>query len=919
MRFRLAPCCCLVLLACPPPTPGPDGGSAPAPTVTSVNPTSGPITGGTLVTVGGTNFASGARVEFGDVAGTQVVVAGATSLTVRSPALTQPLKVSVTVTNPDGKAGTLPDAFQFQAQSKVISEAVLLNAADTTDQSGTATVAVNVSASVQVPGVTPGPGQGAGVLAQVGFATAVSTPPANADFTWKDAAYAQDADGPTPGDLARDVYQADASLPGATTTALIYWVAARFSVDNGATWTIADRDGAANGTTAAQLARVVVVKPSVDWCKLGGETVQPPPDVQLRGTATGGLIFGQVYKPGVTTAAGAGAGIKGQLGVGAPGTDPSTWTWGDATFNRDTGGGSNDEFQATLPNPGPGAYVFAFRFNHQDGQWLYCDADGSSTGGFTEAQAGHLTVRALGVDSCRLQFPPTLDAREGRPAGTVYGQVFAQGITDGGTPSVGLEAGLGYGPTADLPSAASWVWDAGVFNVKTMTGGGEEYRCDLVGPAPGSYAYAYRFRYLSAPWTYCDLDGSDNGYSAVQAGQLVSKPFDVDECLLDVASATQTTTPSGLSAPMRVRVTVKTLTEAAGQGLGVTAEVGTGAVGAPPSTWTSWTPASYESDQAAADQYRAALTSPPATGTSEVAYRVRLGSNAWKYCDGDGLANGYSSAQAGRLTVAGPTIQSCTLQAVSAFSVPSGDPLTGTARVLVPGLSPQAGATPGLRVQLGVGPQGDNASASALWGWRDAAFSADVAATGEDEYALVFHPAYNGNRDVSARASLDNGATWTYCDLDGSGNGYQVAQQYFVAVTDHTDLAFCNLQFPASFGYDAGLVADVYGQLYEPGLTPNAAAPVTAEFGYGRKVEDPGLAWSWQVAPFSSASANNNEYRVQWRVDGGGWNYAFRYSRDGGSYCYGDLDGNGRNGIGRPWAGFSGDQGTTLNVGLVTP
>ena len=63
------------------------GTTPPAPTVTSVSPTTGSTAGGTPVTVTGTNFTGVTAVKFGTVAGTSVVVNGAgTSLTVTSPA-----------------------------------------------------------------------------------------------------------------------------------------------------------------------------------------------------------------------------------------------------------------------------------------------------------------------------------------------------------------------------------------------------------------------------------------------------------------------------------------------------------------------------------------------------------------------------------------------------------------------------------------------------------------------------------------------------------------------------------------------------------------------------------------------------------------------------------------------------------------
>ena len=48
------------------------------PTVTSVSPNNGPTTGGTVVTITGTNFVSGATVTFGAAAATNVVVVSST-------------------------------------------------------------------------------------------------------------------------------------------------------------------------------------------------------------------------------------------------------------------------------------------------------------------------------------------------------------------------------------------------------------------------------------------------------------------------------------------------------------------------------------------------------------------------------------------------------------------------------------------------------------------------------------------------------------------------------------------------------------------------------------------------------------------------------------------------------------------------
>lgn len=893
----------LLLAACPGPTPTPDGGSGTTPILTSISPTRGPVGGGTVVTLNGTGFVSGATVTFGPAAAASVTFESASRLTAFSPPGAAGA-VSVTVTNPGGKTSTLPAAFTYETTGtpKPIQEALVTNPTEQLDTSGAATLAVNVVGHVQVMGVTGGAGQGAGVRAEVGFATTLSSPPAAGDFTWSAATFLGDVDGAAAGDLARDAYSGMVTLAGPTSgTQASYFLAARFSTDDGATWTIADRDGSANGLAQAQLPRVVLSKSSVEWCKLGGETVEAPPQVTLRGSAAGPTIYGQVFQPSVTNQSGAGADLRGALGYGAAGTDPSTWTWVDATFNRDTGNGSNDEFMAALPNPGVGDYKFAFRFSHANGPWTYCDADGLATGGFTEDQAGSLSVTGLVVDSCVLQFPATLTSYEGRTTDQVFGRVFSQGVTDGTGAGAGVEGQLGYGPTASMdPSAGTWTWAPnGTFNID-VTGGGDEYQARLAGPAPGTYAYAWRFRLDGGAWTYCDTDGSGNGYQASAAGVLTALPFDVSECVVEAANAEQAVLPGATTQPWAVQVTVPTLTEATGQGTGVTVELGTGAQGTAPSTWTTWSAASFASDATAADRYTASLTAPSATGTSDVAFRVKVGSRPYVYCDRDGAANGFQSAQAGRLTVASALITNCRLESVSAFSIASGDPLGATVRVLIPGVSSGTGASPNLQVQVGMGPPGVNASTAAGWGWADASFAADVAGSGEDEFTARVFPAYTPGRDVSARARLQ-GQSWVYCDLNGSDvGGYEVNQQYYVAVGNHTALTFCNTRFPSTAS--PGTV--IYGRAYNPGN----ATPLVAQLGVGREDEDPGLAWNWgTTGAFNVQAGNDAEYQATLASDAGvGLRYAWRYTLDGGVFCYGDLDGSQN--------GFSGGS----NIGLVT-
>ncbi len=1041
MSFRtllIAPV--VIVLACTPSTSTPDGGSH-APVVTSVSPSSGPVAGGLTVTINGSDFVDGATAVFGTVT-VATAFASNRRLTAITPMATKVGPVSVTVKNPDGQSNTLSEAFTYTGllNTKSITEAVLRGPIDSTDVSGALSVSATVIGDVQVDSVTNLVGQGAGVRAQVGFSAQTSAVPTNADFTWSDAAYTADSD-----NALRDSYSGTLSLPAASGEEPVsYVLAIRFSVDDGLTWTIADRDGSANGVVDSQLARVTVGKasnPSVEWCKLGGDTVEAPPSVVLHGSEVGPVIYGQVYKTDITSHSGMGLDLKGQLGYGLAGESASSWTWVDAAFNADKG--NNDEFSAQLPNPGVGTWKFAFRFNHANGDWSYCDADGLALNAFTEEQAGTLTVEAstgpelteciiesisanqsvgpngisapytalitvptitdstgqgatltveigsgspstapstwtnwkpatyandesmadrysatltapaspatalvayrvqIGTDSpvycdldgakngfqevqaarltvpnaeidwCKLggeslEAPPSLFIAQSALGPVVYGQVFKTDITGMAGAGAGIKGAVGYGTPDSAPS--TWTWVDATFNVDK--GNNDEFQAQLPNPGLGTWKFAFRFSHADGSWSYCDADGlAIDGFSQAQAGTLTVQPESaaIDWCKLggEVIEPPPSIALQG-SVPgptIYGQVYQAGITSSTGAGTGIKGALGYGAEGTSPSAWT-WVDATFNTDKGNNDEFAAQLPNP-GSGAWKFAFRFNHDDGPWSYCDADGLAlDGFTVAQAGSLTVdAGVTaIVSCRLNAVSAATVASGGALTVNASALIPGVSSLPGASPSLRIQVGVGPRGDDASHSTQWGWKDATFLSDVG--NQDEFAATIYPAYSGDRSVSARASLD-GVQWLYCDLNGSDiGGYQVAQQYDVSVSGQGVFDFCNTQWPPSA--DAGTI--IFGQVYATGITPNPSAPVIAQLGVGREAEDPGLSWEWTTATFNSTAGNNNEYSTALSTNvTPGHRYAFRFTADGGAFCYGDIDGSTN--------GFSAGS----NLGLITP
>jgi hypothetical protein len=93
-------------------------------------------------------------------------------------------------------------------------------------------------------------------------------------------------------------------------------------------------------------------------------------------------VFGRVFVAGRTDGARAGAGIRGEIGVGPAGTDPrdpaAGWTFTPAQPNAgfNFAGENNDEYVGTVTAPAAGPVAYAYRFSVDGGDFLFCDTDG---------------------------------------------------------------------------------------------------------------------------------------------------------------------------------------------------------------------------------------------------------------------------------------------------------------------------------------------------------------------------------------------------------------------------------------------------------------------------------------------------------------------------------------------------------------
>jgi hypothetical protein len=98
----------------------------PPPTVTGVSPATGSSSGGTAVTITGTNFvnAAGLQVQFGTNNALGIVYVSSTKLTATTPAATNQSNdstVGITVVNPDSQQGFLAQAFAYHLPPSISS------------------------------------------------------------------------------------------------------------------------------------------------------------------------------------------------------------------------------------------------------------------------------------------------------------------------------------------------------------------------------------------------------------------------------------------------------------------------------------------------------------------------------------------------------------------------------------------------------------------------------------------------------------------------------------------------------------------------------------------------------------------------------------------------------------------------------
>lgn len=265
---------------------------------------------------------------------------------------------------------------------------------------------------------------------------------------------------------------------------------------------------------------------------------------------------------------------------------------------------------------------------------------------------------------------------------------------------------------------------------------------------------------VSSPFTYAagDPDTADTGQPEAEIGG----------CTLDAPEAL-TAEEWSYSDDVFGSVTVAGRTGFETAPIGVEGEAGWGPPEADPDTW-AWSELDFLAAAGAASQYSGGL-SVDDRGSYAFSVRFRVDHGPWALCTNS--AGGQGALEVVPDQVEEP-VDYCHVQwpceLVGAVGELSPDVY---AWIYQSGVSQGPGQGVGVLFDLGVGNSGTDPESDLSWRWSPMTYYADKDGLSEgdqanDEYLGNFIvPESAGTYDYTARASADDGLSWTLCDLGG--------------------------------------------------------------------------------------------------------------------------------------------------------
>lgn len=133
------------------------------------------------------------------------------------------------------------------------------------------------------------------------------------------------------------------------------------------------------------------------------------------------------------------------------------------------------------------------------------------------------------------------------------------------------------------------------------------------------------------------------------------------------------------------------------------------------------------------------------------------------------------------------------------------------------------------------------------------------------------------------------------------GTNAETEDYKFTVIAVPTDAVdYANIQSPGVSTTVTGTPTNIFGQAYEPGLTPTAGAPAGLTVWYSTNATDvdpSSVGWTgaWTAATYNAQVGNNDEWKaIIYPISGqADTYYSFRYQLNGGPFKYGGYNSSG--------------------------
>ncbi|HEX4958950.1 MAG TPA: hypothetical protein VFV46_12280, partial [Lacibacter sp.] len=710
---------------------------------------------------------------------------------------------------------------------------------------------------VYEPGVTPNAGASSSIAVQIGYHTANTNPSTWPAGNWSIATFNTQVGND-------DEYQATF---GSTLAAGTYYYTFRYSL-NGGPWTYGGHpNGFWNGTT--QNSGILTVNANHTLVHSSGSTSQS-------------ICEGTAISP-IQYTFGGGASSVNVTGLPAGVTHS---TIGNTVTISGTPTVSSGLFNYTV----------------------------TTTGNSCTAQSlgGSITILSK-LDEVKLQFPLSSTICLGQSL-TAYGQVFEPGITPGsGSANPNIVAQFGYGTSNNL---SSFTWVAVSFNAAGSTGDNDEYQYTFTPATSGTYYYTFRYSFNGCDWQNAPQIGTLTvdqphtlSYTSGSTNQSVCEGTAIETITYTFGGGATGVNVTGLPPGINWSVTGNTVTISGTS----TAQFGTFNYNVATTGGTCPTQ-SLGGTITIKSKLDVINLDPPFTpticfGNSYTAYSevyepgVTPGSGPASPNIvaefGYGTSNNVASFTWATASFNGPASLFNYDGYMYTFTPPASGTYYYTFRYSFNGCdwqyTPQVG-TLTVDVPHTLSLTSGNTTQQVCEGIAiaDIKYTFGGGATGVNVTGLPPGVSSSVVGNVITLSGTPTVQFGTYNYTVTTTGGSCTPQSLGGTITVKSKLDFVNLQFPLSGTICLGQSVTVYGQVYEPGVTPGAGAAspnIIAEFGYGTTNNTSSFTWVTASFNGSGSTGNNDEYQYTYTPAASGtYYYTYRYSFNGCDWQYaGDI------------------------------